>query len=198
MNSTVYSDICYLTVSFFSVEFILRIVFCPRKLKFFVDPLHLIDLFCILQDVVFVSLISTTSSTSVHRRSESQSASSPSARGPIGDVSLDAATSEALQKYNKKFRFFYVLKIFRYFTSLRILADAMTKGWKALGKMILKEKFTDFSIKNPLFFTKVLYLSYLLTGALIFANFVYYAENFASSWNDYGNSSFSSITRSMW
>lgn len=140
MNATAYSDICYLTVSFFSVELILRIIFCPRKLKFFVDPLHLVDLFCILQDVVFVCLISTTSTTSVHRRSESKSASSPSERGPIGDVSLDAATSEALQKYNKKFRFFYVLKIFRYFSSLRILADAMKKGWKALGKIILKEK----------------------------------------------------------
>ena len=45
---------------------------------------------------------------------------------------------------------------------------------------------------------KVLYLSYLLVGGLIFATFVFYAENFASDMNDYGNSKFTSITMSFW
>ena len=65
MTSTAYWDICYLVVSFFSLELILRIIFCPSKLKFFIDPLHLIDFVCITQDLVFIALLSTTSTTSV-------------------------------------------------------------------------------------------------------------------------------------
>jgi len=164
MNSTVYWDICYLVVSFFSLELLMRIIFCPNKLKFFTNPLHFIDFICITQDLVFVSLISTTSTTSVIGNGQSNNnngaakyvvkrqISSPSSppslatptfvgppnrppgEGVFGGFTLNTATSETLQKFNKIFRFLYVLKIFRYFFSLRILAHAMLKGWKALSK----------------------------------------------------------------
>jgi hypothetical protein len=166
MTSTAYWDICYLVVSFFSLELILRIIFCPSKLKFFLDPLHLIDFVCITQDLIFIALLSTTSTTSVVGNGQNNNnggksvakrdiqvralstpspssvatsgsqrgpAPGPPGGGPIGGVTLSTATSETLQKYNKILRFFYVLKIFRYFSSLRILAHAIVKGWKALG-----------------------------------------------------------------
>ena len=167
MTSTAYWDICYLVVSFFSFELVLRIIFCPSKLKFFLDPLHLIDFICITQDLVFIALLSTTSTTSVVGNGQNNNnggksvvkrdiqvkalstmspassgsqrgpAPAPPGGGPIGGVTLSTATSETLQKYNKILRFFYVLKIFRYFSSLRILAHAIVKGWKALGKRII-------------------------------------------------------------
>jgi hypothetical protein len=65
MTSDAYWNIGYLVVSFFALELILRIVFCPSRLKFFLDPLHLIDFICITQDLIFIALISTTSTTSV-------------------------------------------------------------------------------------------------------------------------------------
>ena len=49
-----------------------------------------------------------------------------------------------------------------------------------------------------MFIFKVLYLSYLLVGCLIFSSFVFYAENFASDFNDYGNSKYDTIAMSMW
>ena len=65
MSVTAYWDICYLVVSFFAFELILRIFFCQNPLKFFVDPLQLIDFFVISQDLIFIILLSTTSTTSV-------------------------------------------------------------------------------------------------------------------------------------
>ena len=116
--------------SFFSLELILRIIFCPSKLRFFLDPLHIIDFICITQDLIFVVLISTTSSTSVigngngNNNNNNNGGSSgnnggpaPPGGGPIaGGASLSSSTSKTIQKYNKILRFFYVLKIFRYFS----------------------------------------------------------------------------------
>jgi hypothetical protein len=159
MSYTAYWNICYLGVSFFALELLLRVIFCPSRLNFFLDPLHLIDFICITQDLIFIALISTTSTTSVIGNGQNNNngggknavkpslgspaagpgpapgpAPGPPGAGPIGGFTLSSATSEALQKYNKIFRFFYVFKIFRYFSSLKILAQAIVKGWKALSK----------------------------------------------------------------
>ena len=126
------------------------------------DPLHVIDFMAITQDFVFIILISTTSSTSVIGNGSNHNnggagasnnggggtsthmpvtaphigkrqAPAPPGGGPAaGGVSLSTSASQDIQKYNKIFRFFYVLKIFRYFSSLKILAYAMAEGWKAL------------------------------------------------------------------
>jgi len=153
MTSKAYWDICYLVVAFFGLELILRIVFCQHPLKFFMDPLQLIDFLVITQDLVFIVLISTTSSTTVigngdtnnnggnSGSSGSSNSSSPAGNGPAppgggpvaGGVSLSTATSQSIQKATKIARFFYVLKIFRYFSSLKILALALARGWKAMS-----------------------------------------------------------------
>jgi len=43
-----------------------------------------------------------------------------------------------------------------------------------------------------------LYLSYLLVGTIVFATFVFYAENFSTDWGDNASSAFTTITKSMW
>lgn len=152
MNSTAFWDICYLSIAFFGLELILRIIFCQSAFKFFVDPLQLIDFVVITQDIIFTILISTTSTTTVigngnnnNNGGNSGSSSSnssgtgpaPPGGGPVpGGVSLSSSTSQTIQKVTKITRFLYVLKIFRYFSSLKILALALARGWKAMGNAI--------------------------------------------------------------
>ncbi len=151
MNSTAFWDICYLSIAFFGLELILRIIFCQSLFKFFIDPLQLIDFVVITQDIVFTVLISTTSTTTVigngnNNNGGSSGSSStnssgtgpaPPGGGPIpGGVALSTATSQIIQKVTKITRFLYVLKIFRYFSSLKILALALIRGWKAMGNAI--------------------------------------------------------------
>jgi hypothetical protein len=149
MTSTAYWNISYLAVAFFTFELLLRIVLCQNPLKFFTDPLQVIDCLVIMQDFVFIILISTTSSTTVigngnnknNNAGSGSSNSSSSAAGPAppgggplaGGVSLSSATSQSIQKATKICRFLYVLKIFRYFSSLKLLALALARGWKAMG-----------------------------------------------------------------
>ena len=150
MTSAAYWDICYLVVAFFGLELIFRIFFCQNPLRFFIDPLQLIDFVIITQDLIFIVFISTTSSTTVIGNgnnnnnggsSSSSNSSSSSGNGPAppgggpisGGVSLSTTTSQSIQKATKIARFFYVLKIFRYFSSLKILAFALVRGWKAMG-----------------------------------------------------------------
>ena len=146
MTSSAYWYIVYLVVSFFTLELILRIAFCPNKLKFFLNPLHIIDFCCITQDFIFMILLATTSTTTVvgagnnsnggQSGGPSGGGQGPAPPGGAGGASLDTSTSEALQKYNKIARFFYVCKIFRYFSSLKILAKALVRGWKPLSNYI--------------------------------------------------------------
>ena len=150
MTSTAYWDISYLSVAFFTLEILLRIFLCQNPLRFFTDPLEVIDCLVIMQDFVFIILISTTSSTTVigngnnnnnnggsssnSNSSSSGSGPAPPGGGPIaGGVSLSSATSQSIQKATKICRFLYVLKIFRYFSSLKLLAFALARGWKAMG-----------------------------------------------------------------
>ena len=43
------------TAVYFTIEYVVRIATCPRKFKFFIDPMNLVDLFAILP--YFVSFV---------------------------------------------------------------------------------------------------------------------------------------------
>jgi hypothetical protein len=139
MTSTAHWNITYLSIAFFSLELLLRIFLRQNPLKFFTDPLQVIDCIIIVQDFFFIILISMTSSTTVigngsNNNNIGSSSSNSSSGGAIaGGLSLDSATSQSIQKATKICRFLFVLKIFRYFSSLKLLALALARGWKAMG-----------------------------------------------------------------
>ena len=125
--NTVLTYIDYVCYAFFTLEFIVRFIFCPKKLKFFLLWVTWLDLACIIPYYVEVTL-DATNKTQLYQESL-----------------IDGL------KALRIFRIFRILRIFRFNKGIRVLGYTLRSSLKEMFLMIL------FLMTGMLFFACLIY-----------------------------------------
>ncbi|XP_067931153.1 potassium voltage-gated channel protein Shaw-like [Watersipora subatra] len=144
-------DIC---LAYFLLELIIRLSFCPNLCKFFKSPLNHIDIFCVIPQLISI-IIKHTIIT--HQKEHVVELSSGSGCALLGtDYRQYERAGDFLKAITvlRTVRILRVFKLMKHYAAFKILAYTIKVSAKELLLMVV----------------------YLMTGVLIFASIIHYAE----------------------